>query len=391
MGNQAGVVLTASDFQALAALRSLGRNGVPVVVIDHEHGICRYSRFKHRVYKAPPPSADGAYAAFLLDLGERENLRGWMLLPNSDACVYAISRHKDLLETIYRVPTPQWSVIEQVYIKKNTYALAQRHGIAVPKAYEAESLAQLLELPLVFPLVVKPSVRDHFYQKTKIKGYRVNDRAELETIYRRVCEVIPPDEIVVQEYIPGGAENLYSYCPFFKNGRSLAGVTARRPRQHPMDFGHASTFAEIVDQPELQPLAERFLSLIGYYGVAEVEFMLDPRDETFKLIEVNPRIWGWHSLAIAAGANLPYLMYCDMTHADSGVDRAFPDVALKWVRLITDLPTVAGEIFKHRLSVSQYAASMRGHKAFAVLDPTDPLPFIAEFCMLPYLWMKKRF
>jgi predicted ATP-grasp superfamily ATP-dependent carboligase len=54
MANQPGVVLTAGDFQALAVLRSMRRQGVPVVVVDHEHGICRYSRFKQRVYKAPP-------------------------------------------------------------------------------------------------------------------------------------------------------------------------------------------------------------------------------------------------------------------------------------------------------------------------------------------------
>ena len=76
---------------------------------------------------------------------------------------------------------------------------------------------------------------------------------------------------------------------------------ARRARQHPMDFGHASTFAELVDIPEIRNIAERFLGLIDYYGLAEVEFMQDPRDGNYKLIEVNPRVWGWHTIAIASG------------------------------------------------------------------------------------------
>ena len=87
----------------------------------------------------------------------------------------------------------------------------------------------------------------------------------------------------------------------------VTGIMARRARQHPMDFGHASTFAELVKIPEIQQIAEKFLSLIDYYGICEVEFIQDPRDGKYKLIEVNPRVWGWHTLAIAAGVDLPYL------------------------------------------------------------------------------------
>ena len=65
--------------------------------------------------------------------------------------------------------------------------------------------------------------------------------------------------------------------------------------------------------PEMRTVGERFLSLIDYSGVGEVEFMRDPRDGVYKLLEVNPRFWGWHSLAIAAGIDLPYLWYRDAT------------------------------------------------------------------------------
>ncbi len=392
MTDKPGVVLTAGDFQALAVLRSMSRRGIPVLVADHEHNICRYSRFRHRTAKAPPPSDDVKYADFLVDLARRENLDGWMLLPNNDACVHAISRHKARLDSVYRVPLPDHEVIKKVYVKRNTYDIAQRYGIPAPRLYRAANLEQLMSIPITFPVVVKPSVRDHFYSKVKIKGFKVDDRQQLDTVYRRVCKVIGPDEVIVQEFIPGGAEHLYSFCPFFKNGRTVGGVMARRSRQHPMDFGHASTFAELVDIPELRHAAENFLTLISYYGIAEVEFMFDKRDCQYKLIEVNPRIWGWHSLAIGAGVDLPYLLYCDATNGGHmRTDPIFPEEPLKWVRLVTDIPTVAMEVGKRRMSLRHYANSMRGKKVFAVLDPGDPLPFLAELCMLPYLWVKRRF
>jgi len=33
-----------------------------------------------------------------------------------------------------------------------------------------------------------------------------------------------------------------------------------------------------------------------------VEWMLDPRDARFKYIEINPRLWGYSSLSVGAGA-----------------------------------------------------------------------------------------
>jgi predicted ATP-grasp superfamily ATP-dependent carboligase len=65
-----------------------------------------------------------------------------------------------------------------------------------------------------------------------------------------------------------------------------------------MDFGHATTYAVTVDIPELEILARRFLRAMGYYGLSEIEFMQDDRDGRYKLIEMNPRTWGWHTLGL---------------------------------------------------------------------------------------------
>jgi predicted ATP-grasp superfamily ATP-dependent carboligase len=204
-----------------------------------------------------------------------------------------------------------------------------------------------------------------------------------------MCAFIDPSEVLVQDFIPGGPKNLYSFCPFFKEGKVITSVMARRTRQHPMDFGHASTFAECVDIPRMRELGEKFLRLIGFYGIAEVEFMADPRDKEFKLIEVNPRLWGWHTLAIAAGVDLPYLLYRDMIGGE--VEMQMPSRSIKWIRLITDIPTVFLELIRGKMTVSDYVKSMKGKKEFAVLSSDDPLPFIAEIAMLPYLWMKRGF
>lgn len=117
--------------------------------------------------------------------------------------------------------------------------------------------------------------------------------------------------------------------------------------------------------------------------------MIDPRDMKYKLIEVNPRIWGWHSLAIGAGVDLPYILYKDIIGEKIEVKNSVLNI--KWVRLITDIPNVFREIIKGRMKFKDYLATMKGKKVFAVLSINDPLPFIAEVIMIPYLWIKRGF
>ena len=370
-------------------MRTLADKGIPIILLDHEFCISKYSKFKKRFHKSPNHLETETYVNFLIELAKKENIQGWTIFPNSDPAVYALSRYKEILENYYRIPTPPWEVIRNVYIKKETYRVAEKNGIPIPKLYEQNNLEQLMALNLEYPLVIKPSIRDHFFSKTKIKAFRINNKEELIKTYKRVRAIIDPAEILVQDFIPGGPKNLYSFCPFFKNGKVITGITGRRARQHPMDFGHASTYVELAEIPELRSIAEKFLTLIDFYGIAEVEFMKDPRDNQFKLIEVNPRVWGWHTLAIAAGLDLPYLLYQDLVGESIEIPLTLKQV--KWVRLITDIPTVLSEIMKGKMKLGDYVTSMKGKKEDAVLSFRDPIPFLAEVALLPYLWKRRGF
>jgi len=387
LSNKIGAVVAGGDFQGLGVLRTLAEKKIPIILLDHEFCISRYSRYKKKFFKSPNPFYVEVYVNFLIQLAEKEGIQGWILFPNNDQTVYVLSQYKEILEKYYRIPTPPWDVIQYVYIKRKTYEIAEKHGIPIPKLYDVKNLEQLLEADPQYPLVIKPSIRDHLFTKLKKKAFRINNRDELVKTYKKVHDIIDSAEILAQDLIPGGPKNLYSYCPFFKNGKVIAGIAGRRARQHPWEFGHASTFVELVDIPEIKSIAEKFLSVIDYSGIAEVEFMLDPRDNRYKLLEVNPRVWGWHTLAIAAGIDMPNILYHDMLGEEFEVPNSLS--ALKWIRLITDIPTALIEIIKGNIGIRDYVASLKGIDRFAVFSLKDPLPFFVEIALLPYLWRKR--
>lgn len=384
-----GAIITGGDFMGLGVIRSLGRKGIPVHVLDHEFSIGRFSRYCRSFTVAPSPTKEIEYLSFLLAFSKKLKAGRWVLYANNDRVVGLLSKHKKILEEHYYIPTPGWEVIKYVYNKKNAYQLAESLGIPTPRTYYPQDISDVEKLDMSFPVIIKPATRDNFFDIFRKKAFLIRDRQHLLQTYQKVCDFMDPSEVLIQEFIPVGPKHLYSFCPFFKEGKVVARIMARRSRQHPMDFGHSTTFAETVHIPELEDMGKKFLEKIGYYGLAEVEFMFDTRDKKYKFLEVNARVWGWHTLAIGAGIDLPYLLFQDIIGQPIRIPTSQSDV--KWIRLITDIPIVIGEMMKGRMSLKDYVSSLRGKKEFAVFSLDDPLPFFVEFLMIPYLWLKKGF
>lgn len=377
-----GAVIVGGHYLSLGAARNLAQHGVPVYILDSGVCVARFSRHVRGFFKCPPEDDEAAFVEFLLRIATEMGLNGWVLFPSTDESVRVFAQYRERLSEHYIVTTPPWDVVKFLYDKRLTFRLAIQQGVPVPETYNSGSVHELASLNLDFPVVLKPAISTHLSSVTKKKAYRANDMRELINLYQMAAAIIDPSEILIQELIPGRAENLFSFVGFFKDGMTVAGLSARRPRQHPMEFGRASTFVETVSVPELESLATQFLQGIAYSGLAEVEFMYDQKDARFELLEVNPRIWGWHTIAIRAGLDLPYLAYADAVGKEVTIGQVRDGV--KWVRLLTDIPTVGTEIRHSRLTIREYLESMRGSKEFAVLSLTDPLPFVMEFFLIPY-------
>jgi D-aspartate ligase len=387
-GRLGGVVI-GGDFQGLGIVRSLGRRGVDVCVIDDERSIARRSRYCTHFVPADNLLDEPSAVDQLLDAGRRLGLDGWVLFPTRDETVAAISRHRDVLGETYRVPTPEWSRIQWAWDKRNTYRLAEKTGVPHPRTVRVEAERDLESVDLSFPVVIKPAVKEHFLYATKAKAWRADNRSELRALYRRACAVAPSEEIMLQELIPGDGRYQFAYCAFFKGGEAIGSMTVRRRRQHPPEFGRASTYVETVEEPVLERQAKRVLREIDYYGLVELEHKLDERDGQFKLLDFNARTWGYHTLGPAAGVDFPWLQFVDAVDGDAPRCRARP--GMSWIRLVTDVPTALLEIGQGRLSPKAYLQSLVRADTEAVFNLRDPMPGLYELLLVPYLVRRRGF
>ena len=232
-------------------------------------------------------------------------------------------------------------------------------------------------------------MKENFFYATGAKAWRVCNPDELHRMFALAAKQIRPEEILVQEIIPGDGNHQFSYCAFFREGAVHSCLVAQRWRQHPHEFGRAATYVESTAQPAIEEFSERFLKAIDYYGLVEIEYKQDPRDGQYKLLDVNARTWGFHSIGLAAGVDFPYFLFADQL--GHHVEPCRGEVGVGWLRLITDVPTVMRDFLHRRITTSQYWNSLCRTRAESVFCRSDPFPAVAEFAMLPYLVAKKYF
>jgi D-aspartate ligase len=386
-----GALVLGANYRGLGMVRSLGRRGAPVwVVHSDEHKVASWSRYASRTL--PWPDGDDARVSMLLDLAAREGLDGWALFPTDDETMHFLSRHAVALGSHYRVAAPAAEIISIAYDKRETHRRAAALGIPQPWTAFPRDRAEVANMVCGFPVVLKPAVKAASNPFTDAKAWRVNDRVELVRRYDEACSYVDPSIIMVQELIYGDGAAQLSFSALCRDGAVLASASAQRLRQSPMDFGTASSYVETTGEVDAGAYARRMLADLRFTGIVEVEFKRDARDGRPKLLDVNARVWGWHTVCERAGVDMTALWW-DVLRGQR-VEPAAAVAGVRWVRMSTDVPTVAREIGAGRMTLAGYLRSLRPPLAFAIFARDDPTPAFVDLPLLAWVavrrWGRRR-
>jgi len=110
----------------------------------------------------------------------------------------------------------------------------------------------------------------------------------------------PCDKLVAEEFIRG---KIFDAGVVVINTHIAAAVTQERVWTIPPEGGFGA-YNVTRDLPELIDYGNKIFKKIPWKGPAQLEFIFDNNDKTFKLIEINPRFWGTTGLAVKAGVNV---------------------------------------------------------------------------------------
>lgn len=370
------VVLQASGPNALGIIRSLGREGVPVMATDHDpRAMGLRSRHAAEVVLPDPVDHPAEFVDQLAVLGRSLAARG-VLYPTHDEAIEAIGPHEARLSEWFDMPWSPWDHLRPYLDKSAQHAAARRIGFPVPATVEPADEADLAGAiaQLRFPVILKPRVDPAGFKRAFGRQVlEAEDADELRRQWDRAAAHAPQ----VCEVIPGGDDCLWTLGSYRDAaGRPLASFTGRKLRQWPPGFGTARA-AEAWWDPGLARRCHALLDEMGFHGISQVEVKRDPRDGRDYLIEVNPRSWLWISLATEVGVNIPLAAYLDAT----GRPRTWPEghrSDVRWVLSARHLPATVAEVRGRRWGRGAAASTVRPPVVDGVISINDPLPGVGQ-------------
>ena len=386
---KAGAIIIEGHVQGLSNTRALGAASIPVVVVDTVNCIARYSRFCKGFFRCPAFD-NNELADFLIRLSRTHDLAGWLLLPSNDHAVHTISRNRTRLETIFKIITPGPEVIDSIYDKARLVAKAQQAGVPVPGTFCPEN-ASPDNLLLRFPVLTRGRFGLDFYKAVGAKAFPARDLKELRKHLAQIDATYPVNYTLIQELLPDDGTNpTLSYGAFCVDGQIKAFWMGEKLRQHPLRFGTA-TFARSVYVKVCHDQSVRLLKALNYTGVCEVEYLKDPRDGEYKLIEINARTWLWVGLARACGVDFAKLVYDHVNSRTTGMQAPGKyDIGVCWVNPFTDMVYAAKAMISRRLGLRDYVKPMRGRMMTnALVEKGDWTPALMYMANL-LLYVKQR-
>ncbi len=208
--------------------------------------------------------------------------------------------------------------------KANLATLGAKAKLDVPKTVTVSSLQDLQHIhhQITYPFWVKGV----FYGATLATCYEEAVKAFQKVVATWGLPVIVQAPVRGEELnvvvVGDGAGNLLGAVPMKKllltdKGKGWAGVT--------------------ISDRQLFALTERFLRATRWCGPCELE-IIRSSDNSYHLLEVNPRFPAWVYLAAAAGMNLPYAV-AELALGRNPAPQRLYDVGKMFVRISLDQVT----------------------------------------------------
>ncbi|MCA8966910.1 MAG: hypothetical protein KDC48_18660 [Planctomycetes bacterium] len=369
-------IVTALNLNGLGVARALGRHGVPVIGI---HGDEASFELRSRYLQQRWPRGDRAEDLLTLlrakgpSFAERP-----VLIPITDESVGLVADHLDELRRWFRIAMPAPDVVHELLDKERMRAVAERLGVAVPRTWHVQGRADFdkAAAETSYPCILKPTSKDEAWQAAGLrKAYVLGSRDELRDLWTRVEGT--GAEVVVQQFVPGGDDEIYFTLLYCKHGGHTDAVfSGRKLRQWQPHCGGTSA-SEPVDVPALDDAARQFFAAVGMHGLCSLEYKRDPRDGVYYMIEPTVCRPDWQNgVADHNGVPLAWVAYCDLAELPAPAVRR-PRRARRWVYWSWDTQAAAYYRRRGELGLLAWLWSIRPPVRGAVFALDDLGPWLA--------------
>ena len=375
-------VLRSDRAHGLAVVRSLGRRGIRVVALNQTRGPGRHSRYALNIDL--PSEIDQKSLLDLLCRSAKASPQKPFLIATSDQDVLFIVRNRAELSRYFSFVVADTETAERIANKRTQYEFAEANNVPLSRMFPVKTVEDVerVSSAIAYPCVVKPVYSDLWrdyreglgqihWQKLAV----VSSPVELVDAYTQMSR--SGLEFLLQEFVPGGDDQIFSVFLYLdRNSKLLAAFARQKLRQWPVEQG-SGCFVVSVVAPEVIQQSTALLQSLNYSGLANVEFKKDARDGEFKLIEINIRSGNLVSIAIDLGMDFPYIAYCDAVGQAITVDQHYR-AGHYWLDFGTDVRSFLYSWGRGGIGPGTWIASALRARSFAYFASDDLKPWFAR-------------
>lgn len=342
------------------------------VVFDAENEKGRFTRLC-KVLKWPDPKHDndGFMNELLRWAEQREKI---VVFATRDEEVYWLAKHADTLPPNILYYRNSYDVINHLDNKVLSAQIAGSCGLRVPSSYPI--IEKAIPPGFVFPGIIKPSgiPPKNFPHKNLI--------VEDADAFYAASDTYPCliNASVLQEYIPGGDDQVYQCTALIGAcGTMLGSIEIRKLRQYPVRRGIAC-FAHTLLHRELSDLCNLLVRKSGITGFISVEFKKDYRNGQWVFIEANLRMPGYNSLFECTCINFARMYISDLLGEYHHPEKLENSRKYYWMREELDLSNVVNK--RVDIGIIGWLKDIMRTDTFAFWHSDDPMPGMANFVQI---------
>jgi len=272
------------SYTALKVLRCLGQ--VPQVtthllITGKRSPLARFSRYCGPCHYHRDLDEQG-YIEVIKSLSESFGID--IVLPATPKSMELISRNRETILKVTSVPPiPEYELLKMAGDKWSFHCFAEEQGFpVVPTVLVANRkniVADSSELASIeYPALLKPT-----NQMSGEGILRINSPSDFYRAVEQRGTIETGNRYILQSYIPGVDFSLGVVC---KGGKILAYALQKALFGPDNDFGYQKVMEFVHDERVIE-IGKRLVSAMKWDGIAFIDFRLDQRNNTIKLLEMN--------------------------------------------------------------------------------------------------------
>lgn len=305
-----------------------------------------------------------------------------LIIPLTDYSATLFAKNKKLLSSITCVAVNDLDIYEKAIDKLNTMGICMDNFIPCPKTLNGDiSIECVRKNELKYPLVIKPR------SACGSIGFRkVDSEVELKEIITNYDNSLGP--LFIQEFIPQTNIQYNAHIFIDKHHEVKSAMVFIKGRWFPIDGG-ASTFSYTVENKIVTDICIKLLQSIRWNGYADLDLIVDPRDNTPKVIEINPRISANIKLCFLAGVNIAQLIIeNELTDKVSVFNKYKLNMRMRCIH--TDLLWLIKSPKRFKYKPSWFSVKNTKDQIFSISDPWPWFTFTIQSLFKFKKEMKKR-